>query len=164
MKNLVVALLAVLAVSALAQQEKEGFKFSNIYRDKANARENIRRAIASAAQQDQRILLVFGANWCPWCQRLHHLFAKDKEIKAYLQKHYKVVLVNLGKRDRNMDIDAEYGNPNKLGLPALVVLDKEGRHIHSQETGALEFGKESPVKGHDPAKVLRFLKAWAIAP
>jgi hypothetical protein len=40
-----------------------------------------------------------------------------------------------------------------FGYPALVVLDKEGKLLCAQSTGVLEKGK-----GHDPAKVLAFLR------
>jgi hypothetical protein len=49
-----------------------------------------------------------------------------------------------------------YGNPTRLGLPVLVVLDADGRQLTTQSTGDLEKGN-----AHDPAKVLAFLKKWA---
>jgi hypothetical protein len=43
------------------------------------------------------------------------------------------------------------------GYPHLFVLESDGSLVHSQETGALEKGK-----GHDPDKVMAFLKKWAL--
>jgi len=60
-----------------------------------------------------------------------------------------------------MDIDAAYGSPNKFGIPVIVVLDKNGKQLHTQETGSLEFPKDSSKKGHDPEKVMKFLRQWA---
>jgi thioredoxin-related protein len=144
------------------EAKKENWvEFKNIYHADADARQDIANAIRLAHQANKRVLLIFGANWCPWCQALHHLFDENSEIREFLSQNYEVVLVDLGKRDRNMEIDELYGKPNKLGLPAIVVLDKDGKQIHTQETGSLEYAKEHPQKGHDPTKVMQFLKGWA---
>jgi len=68
-------------------------------------------------------------------------------------------MVDLGRRDKNMDVDSLYGQPNKLGIPALVVLDQNGNQLCLQETGSMEMPKEQG-KGHVPAKVLNFLRQW----
>jgi len=73
-----------------------------------------------------------------------------------------LVLIDIGKRDHNMDIDAQFGEPNKLGLPALVVLDQDGSLIVKQETGSFEYSKEHDSKGHDPEKLIDFLNKWKI--
>ncbi len=144
-----------------AKQEKSWVEFKNIYDAEADAEADIRNAISKAQRDNKRVLLIFGANWCPWCQALHQLLENNKEILSFMSDNYEVVLVDLGKRDRNMEIDARYGSPNKLGLPAIVVLEKDGTQLHSQETGSLEFPKDHSQKGHDPAKVMHFLRGWA---
>ncbi len=129
------------------------------YRADANPREEIRAAIQQAKEAWQHILLVFGANWCPWCRALHHLMEENQEVHSYLNQNYRVVLVDVGRRDRNMDLDSRYGNPVKLGLPALVVLDEHGELLTLQETGTFEI-KSDKGKGHDPEKFLGFLEKW----
>jgi len=54
---------------------------------------------------------------------------------------------------KNLDLAASWGADPKKGVPLLVVLDGNGKAVKVQETGSLEAGK-----GHDPAKVLAFLK------
>jgi hypothetical protein len=44
----------------------------------------------------------------------------------------------------------------RLGLPALVVLDAEGRHLVTQSPGKLEEGDH-----HDPAKAMALPEHWA---
>ena len=51
------------------------------------------------------------------------------------------------------------GNPEKLGFPVLVVLSPALEVIHTQESGSLESGSSETV-GHDPEKVLAFLRQW----
>lgn len=151
----------VFANPAYSDKYKDDFKFKNVYDSTANAEQDIQNAIKAAKMENKRVLLMFGANWCPWCQRLHHLIETNERVNQYLHEHYELVLVDLGKRDRNMQIDKRYGSPNKLGIPVFVILDSNGNQIHTQETGALEYPKGSAKKGHDPDKVMRFLKEWA---
>ena len=127
------------------------------YDPRANARAEIAKAIDRAQQDNKHILLVFGANWCPWCRALHHLFESNSEVRDYLNKYYEVVLVDVGRGDKNLDLDSLYAHPIKLGLPALVVLNEKGELLRVQETGSLE-RKDTEEKGHDPRRVLAFLK------
>ncbi|HXT58268.1 MAG TPA: hypothetical protein VN699_06515 [Pirellulales bacterium] len=55
----------------------------------------------------------------------------------------------------NADILKRYGNPDKHGLPLLVVLDADGEQLTTKDTEELEEGDH-----HDPAKVLAFLIEW----
>src|SRR5262249_36241617 len=94
-----------------------------------------------------------------WCHKLHQLFEADKDIAAYLRDNYLVVLVDVDKvegKTHNAEINTRYGNPMRFGLPALVVLDAEGKQLTTQDSGKLEEGDH-----HDPTKVMKFLKDWA---
>ncbi len=120
----------------------------------------IQTAIRNAEPNHQHILLIFGANWCPWCRALDYLLETNEAIKTCLAEKYQTVLVDVGRKNDNMDIDSLYGDPVKFGLPVLVVLDEAGQQITTQETGSLE-SKDIDTKGHDPKKVIAFLKKWA---
>jgi hypothetical protein len=66
-----------------------------------------------------------------------------------------VVLIDVNK-GHNGDINKKYGNPTRLGLPVIVILDADGKALTTQDTGKLEEGDH-----HDPKKVLPFLNEWA---
>jgi len=137
----------------------------NIYDEKANARDDIDRAIVQAQKEGKRILLMFGGNWCPWCRRLHALFQENETVRTLLSSNFLLVMVDVGYREKNADLNEKYGQPWSLGLPALVVLEKDGAMLHVQETGSLEFTpEEGKGKGHNPERVLLFLKNWAPRP
>ena len=112
-------------------------------------------ALVVAKKQNKRVLLQFGANWCGWCHRLHELFQRNAPIAAKLKEGYVVVLIDVNKK-HNADIDQKYGKPTQHGLPAIVVLDADGKALVTQDTGKLEEGDH-----HDPAKVLAFLNQWS---
>jgi len=66
-----------------------------------------------------------------------------------------VVKVNYSKENKNVDVLEQLEKPQRFGFPVLVILDSDGRRIHTQDTGLLESGD-----GYDHKKVLNFLKNW----
>lgn len=129
-----------------------------IYDEKADAAKAIDAALAKAKRNHTRVLVQWGANWCGWCKMLHATCGSDKDIKKKLQYEYEVVLVDVGRFDKHMELAAKYGATLKeSGLPFLTVLDEQGAAVANQETGSLEKPKGTEPPGHDTAKVLAFL-------
>lgn len=158
----VLCLLLVGSCEKKEDQKRELKMDAKIYNENADARQDIANAIERAGQTGKNLLLMFGGNWCGWCHRLHQLLNENKAINQFLNANYILVMVDVGTRDKNLDLNEKYGNPYSLGFPVLVILDREGNQIHTQETGSLEYTKaESDKKGHHPERVLNFLKTWA---
>ncbi len=158
----IVLALAMLAPAVLAAAPEYPARGPDIYDPAADGSALIRAAQEQARAGRQRVLLDFGANWCPWCHALHHLFNSDDRVRRLLADAYVVVMIDVNRRHgtaRNAAVNEHYGDPIRLGLPVLVVLDADGRPLVTQETGALEKGDGSVA--HDPAKVLAFLEQWA---
>jgi thiol:disulfide interchange protein len=126
-----------------------------IYNENADAGKQIADAEAQAKKENKHVLLQFGANWCGWCHKLHSLFETDPAIAAKLKQSYMVVMVDVN-QGHNEDINKRYDNPTRFGLPAIVILDANGKALTTQDTGKLEEGDH-----HDPKKVLAFLNEWA---
>jgi thiol:disulfide interchange protein len=149
--------LFLLPAAALAQQPPHAAPAARkpIYDEKADGAQQIEKALALARKQKKNVLLQFGANWCIWCHRLHELSASDRAIAATIKKGYVVVLIDVNEK-HNAETNTRYGNPTQFGLPAIVVLDRDGKQLTTQDTGKLEEGDH-----HDPAKVLAFLQQWA---
>jgi thioredoxin-related protein len=149
---LAAALVLLAAVLPAANEGKYG---PDIYDPGADAKAQIAAGVKTAGLENKNILLVFGGNWCPWCHRLHALFGSDGQIKKFLSEHYIVLLVDVGEKPGqplNRDLVDLY-RIKDFGYPALAVLDKAGQLLCTQSTGVLE-----KDKGHDPAKVLSFLR------
>jgi thiol:disulfide interchange protein len=156
------ALLVLLALAAsnfcLPAGAAEGEPKSTrpaIYDQTADGEKQIAAALAVARKENKRVLVQFGANWCGWCHKLHHLFQTDAEIAAKLKAAYVVVLLDVN-QGHNEATNKRYGNPTQFGLPVIVILDAEGKQLTTQDTGKLEAGDH-----HDPKKVLAFLNQWA---
>jgi thioredoxin-related protein len=163
MSTLVRSLLLVLAIAATAMAAPEYPKFGNdIYDPYIDGKILVVDALKRASADHKHVLLIFGANWCIWCHRLHDTLASDATLAQLVHQDYEVVMIDVNKRHgtaRNADVDGQYGNPTKLGLPVLVVLDEKGKQLTTQDSGELENGKD----GHDPAKIAAFLRKWAPA-
>jgi len=126
----------------------------------ADAKAQLAAALAAAKRENQRVLVMFGGNWCGWCHRLHALFQENQDIARTLLYEYRLVLVDVGRFDKNLDVAGGYGvELKKSGVPFLTVLDSEGKVLANQETGSLE-----TETAHDPQKVLAFLDKWKAAP
>ena len=73
----------------------------------------IRTALAAAAKDHKRVILVFGANWCYDCHVLDTAF-RSKEIAPLVNANYHVVHINVGDDgDQNLDLAEHYGIPLK---------------------------------------------------
>ncbi len=132
----------------------------DIYDTTADAKTQIAGALERAARENQRVLVMFGGNWCGWCHKLHNLFKTDKDIAKTLLYEYQVVLVDIGRFDKHMDVAGGYGaDLKKSGVPYLVVLDADGKVLADQPTGELESGEQ-----HDPKKVSAVLEKWKAPP
>lgn len=126
---------------------------AGIYSQHKNPGEEIKNAVSEAGKDCRRILLVFGADWCPWCNRLSRFFDENSNVSASLKSGYIVVKVDLGKWDKNLDLLEKYKVDRRAGIPSFALLDSKGEWVKFQETGVLEEGK-----GYSEAKVLQFLK------
>jgi len=151
--------LFVLATTALRAEPEYPKMGPDVYDTQADGSALVAEAVRVAQADQKHVLLVFGANWCIWCRRLHELFENNPAVRRELKAHWVVVRLDVNHRDgkkRNDAVNERFGNPIKNGLPVLVVLDRNGHMLTTQETGALEDGKSA----HDPEKVLAFLKQW----
>ena len=103
------------------------------------ARPDIDSALKEAAATKRRVIVDFGGNWCTDC-RILDINMRKPENAALLAEHYVVVHVNVGDKgiSDNFDVAERYGIPLKKGVPALAVLDGNGRVVYAQKSG--EFG------------------------
>ncbi|HUJ30161.1 MAG TPA: thioredoxin family protein [Candidatus Acidoferrum sp.] len=128
---------------------------TDLYAPPEEAQSEIEAALASAAKDHKRVILVFGANWCYDCHVLDAAF-HSKAIAPLVEANYHVVHINVGDEDKNLDLAEKYGVPLKKGIPALAVLDSDGKLVYSQKQG--EFENSFRI---GPADVTAFLKKWA---
>jgi thiol:disulfide interchange protein len=130
------------------------FVNKHIYSATANPRADIAAAISQARKEHKRIILDFGGDWCGDCQVLDIYFHQSPNLEL-LDKNFFLVHVDIGRFDKNLDIPAKYNIPLKKGVPALAVLDANGKLLYSQQTA--EFGD---MRYMHPTSVTDFLNRW----
>jgi len=105
------------------------------YDEHADANAELQQALAAAQLNRHDVLVVFGANWCPDCREL------DKALKGrsheLIASRFQVVKVDVGRFDKNLDLANRYGNPIRLGIPAVVVLTPDDKVVYSSKGGEL---------------------------
>jgi thioredoxin 1 len=119
-----------------------------------DARGEIRQALGRAAKVRKRVLVVFGADWCYDCHVLDKAFQRE-DIAAVLRPSFEVVHVDVGEGNKNQDLMNEYDVPMKRGIPAIAVLDSNGKLLYSQKNGEFE-----RARALGPEDLLEFLKKW----
>ena len=152
MKKLIIITLAIfVSVYVLAQE-------MDVYDTKANARADIEKAVESAQKEGKHVFLQIGGNWCPWCIKFHNFVEANTKLKSYMNENYEVVKVNYDRENKQEELLAKLGYPQRFGFPVFVVLDANGNRIHTQNSGFLE-----KDKSYDEERVLRFFKNWSPA-
>lgn len=88
-------------------------------------------AFERARRGGTRVLAKFGASWCPDCRILAGMMAVPA-IASFLDRHYEVVAIHVGRYDANMDQPERVGLPDGLeGVPALVIADAQGHVLNA---------------------------------
>ncbi len=125
-----------------------------IYSSNADAHAEIKEALAVAGKSHKRVLLVFGASWCYDCHVLDLAFHRD-DLAPTVEKNYEVVHVDIGEGDKNQDLMKQYQVPMDKGIPAIAVLDSDGKLLYSQKNGEFE-----NARSLDSKALLAFLNQW----
>ena len=147
--------ILILLLSSLALTQTTDPPFYKVkYDPKADPAVELQKTVAVAKESGKNILLDVGGEWCSWCHKLDAFFETNEDVSAFLLANYVPLKINMSKENKNEEFLSKL--PKIEGYPHLVVLDPNGKLLHSQETGALEEGK-----GHSHDKVLAFLKEWA---
>lgn len=127
------------------------------YDEKADADKVVAAAKAKAKKQGKILILDLGGNWCPDCRILAGT-VELPEMKAFVDKHFVMVTVDVGRFDKNLQVPAHYGITKRLeGVPALLVIDpKTDKLLDEGKVAAL-----SDARHMSPQALAEWLAQWA---
>jgi thioredoxin-related protein len=148
-------LFATLSISVIVySQDMTKFK---LYNPIENAEEKISKAVAQAKAEGKHVFIQIGGNWCVWCARFNDVITNDARIDSAIKAGYVVYHMNYSKENFNAKLLARYGYPQRFGFPVFLVLDGNGKLLHTQSSWYLEDGK----KGYDHDKVTSSFTDWS---
>ena len=146
-------LLLFFSVVAISQDMK---KFS-LYKPDEKAEAEITNAVSEAKKSGKQVLIQIGGNWCIWCARFHEFVTKDAQLDSLMNANYVVYHLNYSKENYNVKLLTKYNFPQRFGFPVFLILDDEGKLLHTQNSWYLEDGKTS----YEREKVKSFFTEWS---
>jgi len=106
------------------------------YDEAADARADLKQALAASHADKQPVLVIFGANWCKDCRALDEALSTGRNAEL-VKREFRVVKVDVGNFSKNLDVAEAYGNPIKKGIPAAVVLSPDNKVLYATRLGEL---------------------------
>ena len=126
LRFLLLMLVAVAAPTMVsAEPTLAGHPEARPFESSADAGAAVDAALARAGIADKRVILVMGANWCHDSRGLSGWFAEPR-FAAMLEPKYEIVYVDVGQKDRNIDIAGRFGLKSIKGTPTVLVLSPRG--------------------------------------
>jgi thiol:disulfide interchange protein len=127
----------------------------DVYDPARNPAEDLKQAIVIAQNENKRIMLELGGDWCIWCKYMDEFYATHSKLLQFRAENYVLVKVNVSEENMNEEFLAQY--PAAAGYPHIYILDRDGTLLHSQDTVELEDGADSYVL----EVFMAFLQKWA---
>src|SRR3954468_10632556 len=110
------------------------------YDEAADAKADVKRTLSEAKKSNMPVLVIFGANWCEDCRALDKALHEGRNAEL-VNREFKVVKVDVGRFDKNLDVAKAYGDPIKKGIPGGAVLSPDAKASTSRSLAS------SPMRG-----------------
>lgn len=95
------------------------------YDSSADAMMDVDIALAAARISRRNVLLSLGGNWCHDSRGLAAKF-QEPELAALIGEGYELVWVDVGRRNRNLDVARRFGVEALYGTPTVLIVSPEG--------------------------------------
>jgi thiol-disulfide isomerase/thioredoxin len=126
------------------------------YDEAADADRVVAAARARALAHRKLLLIDLGGNWCGDCRVLAGTMALPA-VKAFVDAHYEVAAVDVGRFDKNLQVPARYGIHSRLeGVPSLLIVDpRTDRLLDAGHVAAL-----ADARSMTPQALADWLAQW----
>ncbi len=124
------------------------------YDPDADAHQAVVLAFAEGRRTGKPVLLDFGGNWCPDCRMLGGVLAIPA-VANWVRDSFVPVMIDVGRKDRNLDIAARYG-VTITAVPTVLVVTPGGRLVNGSEVFGLADARHVSAQA-----VVDLLARWA---
>ncbi len=125
------------------------------YNLQADAKAEVDAALARAKHSGKRVIVDLGGNWCGDCRVFAGILGVP-QVKKFVDDHFELVLVNVGRYDTNLDIPARWGIDKLQAAPTTLIVSPEGRLLNGDDMVALR-----DARAMTPQAVVDWLAHWA---
>jgi thioredoxin-related protein len=146
--------LFVLALSATVTAQEQ----AKLYDPTLDGMKQLQDAVKKAKSENKHVFVQFGGNWCSWCIKFDAFCKADEEIMKVINDNFVTIKVNQSPENRNEAVMKLLENPGRFGYPVFIIVDGNGKRLHTQDSALLEEGN-----GYSKTKILSFLKGWSPA-
>lgn len=95
------------------------------YNDTRNASADVDATLLAARKQKKNAMVVMGANWCHDSRALAANF-ETQRFQSLISTEYEMVYVDVGQKDRNIDIANRFGLETIEGTPTIFIIAPDG--------------------------------------
>ena len=116
----------------IAAEVKTGHPEASPFDAKTNARADIDAALSRAKSGNRMALIIMGANWCHDSRALAG-WLEQPYFAAMIVSRYELVYVDVGYKDRNIDIARRFGLKSIKGTPTVLIVDGNGKLLNKKD-------------------------------
>ena len=96
-----------------------------------------------------------GANWCGYCRNLAGTMALPS-MRAFVQRHFVELPVDVGRFDRNLEIAGRYDVDPLPGVPVVLIVDPASDRVLNEGQVSLFVHLKRP----GPQEIANWLAQW----
>ena len=100
------------------------------YNNKNISSELLDAFIDETINENLQPVIIFGGNWCPDCRILDGTLELPT-IEKFLNEHYKIMHIDIGRYDKNMELMSHLKIEQKKGVPRVVIFNFEKEILNS---------------------------------
>ncbi|HEY4115127.1 MAG TPA: thioredoxin family protein [Rhizomicrobium sp.] len=137
-----VAAAMLLSTTAMASAELKVTSISGLsqlptplpypFHEDANADSQVADALAQAKAAHKLAFIDLGANWCADCRVLAGVMDLP-EVRRFVDAHYVVAQIDVGRLNRNLQVPARWGIPAlPQGVPTVLIVDPNSDKLVDQ--------------------------------
>ena len=115
-----------------AKEVEIGHPEASPFDAKADGKAEVDAALARAKAGNRMALIVMGANWCHDSRALAGWFAQPR-FAAMIAARYELVYVDVGYKDRNIDIARRFGIKSIKGTPTVMIVSGNGKLLNKKD-------------------------------